>query len=104
MEWSQYLCNEGRVEIRGLHISLSTCVGHAMREYAPKTIRTYTKVNYHPKYAKIKLIQLEFVDNVLLFYMGDLESMTLMNDRFQKFLATLGLVVNVQKSDITLGE
>lgn len=64
-----------------------------------KPLEHIQRLNYHPKYAKIKLIQLEFVDNVLLFYMGDLESMTLMNDRFQ-----LGLVVNVQKSDITLGE
>lgn len=48
-----------------------------------KNLSTNPYFNYHPRYQKIKIIQLSFADDLLLFCRGDLISGRLLFDCFQ---------------------
>ncbi|XP_019252836.1 PREDICTED: uncharacterized protein LOC109231644 [Nicotiana attenuata] len=44
---------------------------------------------FHPKCAKVNLVQLGFTDDFLLFYRGDLQSVKILHHQFQIFSASL---------------
>lgn len=59
--------------------------------------------NFHPKCAKLQLIQLRFADDLLLFCKGDIISATTLYDCFLSFSQASGLIANQNKSCVYLG-
>lgn len=58
---------------------------------------------FHPKYGKMNLIHLGFVDNLLLFCKGGSVSTQLLFDSFRGFSKASGLVANLRQSYIYCG-
>ncbi|KAM3326599.1 hypothetical protein P3S67_001725 [Capsicum chacoense] len=56
--------------------------------------------NFHPKCEKLKIIQLRFADDLLLFYRGDPDSVQLLYECFLRFSHAWGLTANTEKSSI----
>ncbi|XP_021757246.1 uncharacterized protein LOC110722282, partial [Chenopodium quinoa] len=59
--------------------------------------------NYHPKCEKLGITHIMFADDLLLFSRGDLISVQLLFEAFQKFSSASGLVANLDKSDVYFG-
>ncbi|XP_058732951.1 uncharacterized protein LOC131604537 [Vicia villosa] len=59
--------------------------------------------NFHSKCEKLKLVDLSFADNLLLFSMGDKVSVTMMMDIFSSFSLSIGLKVNPNKCYLYCG-
>uniref|UniRef100_A0A1S3Y946 Reverse transcriptase domain-containing protein n=1 Tax=Nicotiana tabacum TaxID=4097 RepID=A0A1S3Y946_TOBAC len=59
--------------------------------------------NYHPKCAKMQILQLGFADDLLLFCRGDLKSVQLLYNGFQEFSQASGLKINKNKSSLFCG-
>nr|XP_016476659.1 PREDICTED: uncharacterized protein LOC107798203 [Nicotiana tabacum] len=68
-----------------------------------KTLKEDKKFQYHPRCARFNLVQLGFADDLLLFCRGDVQSVQILYQLFQKFSAALGLVANLNKSCINFG-
>ncbi|XP_070019827.1 secreted RxLR effector protein 78-like [Nicotiana sylvestris] len=68
-----------------------------------KTLKMNPNFNYHPKCAKMKIVQLSFADDLLLFCRGDTISVQLLYQCFQEFSKASGLVANTNKSSIFFG-
>nr|XP_016438087.1 PREDICTED: uncharacterized protein LOC107764077 [Nicotiana tabacum] len=68
-----------------------------------KTLKKDKKFKYHPRCAKFNLVQLGFADDLLLFCRGEVQSVQILHQHFQKFSAASGLVVNPNKSSIYFG-
>lgn len=64
---------------------------------------TDPKFSYHPKCKKLGLIQLGFVDDLMLFCKANVDSLQVINKTLQQFSALSGLQVNIAKSSIFLG-
>ena len=62
-----------------------------------RTLQTNPYFNYHPTCAKLKLIQLEFADDLLMFYRGNIGSVTLLNNCCKEFSMASGLRENLEK-------
>lgn len=65
-----------------------------------KILETTNGFKYHPKCAKLRLIQLGFADDLLLFCRGDITSITYLYDCFQKNSTTSRLIENISKISI----
>lgn len=75
-------------------------------EYLSKLLKQLGKLydfNFHPKCAKMNLIQLGFADDLLLFFRGDVMSVHMLSDRFQSFSKVSGLIANLSKSSVYYG-
>lgn len=75
-------------------------------EYLSRLLRELGKnpnFNFHPRCAKLQLIQLGFADDLLLFCRGDIISVTMLYECFQSFSQASGLIANQSKSSIYLG-
>ncbi|CAK8533490.1 unnamed protein product [Lathyrus sativus] len=59
--------------------------------------------NFHPKCEKLRIINLCFADDILVFTRGDLESVKLVMDRFRIFANTIELNISNPKSKLYLG-
>lgn len=59
--------------------------------------------NFHPKCARLKLKQLGFADDLLLFCREDVGSGHCLFTQFQSFTKASGLTVNQAKSSIYFG-
>ncbi|XP_019262090.1 PREDICTED: uncharacterized protein LOC109239938 [Nicotiana attenuata] len=68
-----------------------------------KTLKTIKGFRYHPRCAKFNLVQLGFVDDLLQFCRGDVQSVHALHDKFQMFSKVLGLIANPNKSSIYFG-
>lgn len=53
--------------------------------------------DYHAKGGKLKLTNLSFVDDLLMFARGDKKSIKLMMSAFDNLFASMGLKVNPNK-------
>ncbi|XP_059309946.1 uncharacterized protein LOC132061093 [Lycium ferocissimum] len=58
---------------------------------------------FHPRCAKLQVIQLGFADDLLLFSKGDVGSVQKLYGLFHKFSSASGLQANLQKSSIYFG-
>ncbi|XP_019239049.1 PREDICTED: uncharacterized protein LOC109219081 [Nicotiana attenuata] len=75
-------------------------------EYLTRSLKTPNQIpdfNYHPKCAKMKILQLGFADDLLLFCRGDIGSIKLLFQCFMEFSNASGLVINKHKSSIFFG-
>ncbi|OIT04879.1 hypothetical protein A4A49_65310, partial [Nicotiana attenuata] len=68
-----------------------------------KTLKMNPNFNYHPKCAKMNIVQLSFADDLLLFRRGDTISIQLLYQCFQEFSKASGLVSNTSKSSVFFG-
>nr|XP_009793629.1 PREDICTED: uncharacterized protein LOC104240481 [Nicotiana sylvestris] len=68
-----------------------------------KTLKEDKKFKYQPRCAKFNLVQLGFADDLLLFCRGEVQSVQILHQHFQKFSAASGLVANPNKSSIYFG-
>lgn len=68
-----------------------------------KTLKHKPDFNYHPKCAKMNIIQLGFADDLLLFCRGDVVSVQMLYECFESFSASSGLMANIDKSSIFFG-
>lgn len=68
-----------------------------------KTLNQNPDFNYHPKCAKMQILQLGFADDLLLFCRGDIGSIKLLFHYFMEFSKAAGLVINKNKSSIFFG-
>lgn len=59
--------------------------------------------HYHPRCNAQKIVQLSFVDDLLLFCRGDIKSVKCMNQCFMQFSQASGLVANIKKSSVYFG-
>ncbi|XP_058784355.1 uncharacterized protein LOC131659139 [Vicia villosa] len=59
--------------------------------------------NFHSKCEKLKLVDLSFADDLLLFSRGDSVSVHMMMDRFKEFSMSTGLQVNPSKCKLYCG-
>lgn len=59
--------------------------------------------NFHPKCERLNIVNLCFADGLLLFVRGDIQSVELLMDQFNKFSISTGLVVNKQKCRLYCG-
>lgn len=59
--------------------------------------------NYYPKCEKLKLTNICFADDLLLFIRGDEKSIQLMMEHFHSFSAATGLVANKAKCKVYFG-
>lgn len=57
--------------------------------------------NFHSKCEKLKILNLYFVDDILLFLRGDMKSMQLIMDIVKYFSASTGLDISIPKSNTT---
>src|SRR4051812_33924455 len=55
---------------------------------------------FHPKCENLKIINLCFADDILLFVRGDLVSMKLIMDKVRGFSSSTGLTISIPKSKI----
>lgn len=58
---------------------------------------------YHPKCVKMKIIQMVFADDLLLFCKGDFQSVKHLTRCFEQFSMASGLQANLAKSSIYFG-
>jgi len=75
-------------------------------EYLTRSLKTLNQIpdfNYHPKCAKMKILQLGFADDLLLFCRGDIGSIKLLFQCFMEFSNASGLMINKHKSSIFFG-
>lgn len=68
-----------------------------------KTLKNNPDFNYHPRCAKLNLVQLGFADDLLLFCWGDVISAKLLYACFDNFSKASGLVANQGKSYVYFG-
>lgn len=68
-----------------------------------KTFRRNPDFKYHPRCHRQHIIQLSFVDDLLLFSKGDASSNTLLYECFQQFSQVFGLTANQAKSCVYFG-
>nr|XP_016448596.1 PREDICTED: uncharacterized protein LOC107773693 [Nicotiana tabacum] len=68
-----------------------------------KALHCIPDLNFHPKCAKMQIMQLGFVDDLLLFCKGDTISVQLLYNCFLDFSRASGLEINKQKSSIFFG-
>ncbi|XP_019266980.1 PREDICTED: uncharacterized protein LOC109244356 [Nicotiana attenuata] len=67
-----------------------------------KTLKNNPDFNYHPRCAKLNLVQLGFADNLLLFCRGDVISAKLLYACFESFSKASSLVANQGNNSIYL--
>lgn len=75
-------------------------------EYLNRILSQLDKIpnfNYHSKCEKMKITNLCFADDLLLFSRGDIGSVQIMLDKFNTFLRSMGLHVNPSKCNIYCG-
>ncbi|XP_019239689.1 PREDICTED: uncharacterized protein LOC109219667 [Nicotiana attenuata] len=65
-----------------------------------KSLKDKPDFNFHPRCAKLNIIQLGFVDDLLLFCRGDVLSTQTVFECFQKFSMASGMVASQGKSSI----
>uniref|UniRef100_A0A803Q0X5 Reverse transcriptase domain-containing protein n=1 Tax=Cannabis sativa TaxID=3483 RepID=A0A803Q0X5_CANSA len=58
---------------------------------------------YHPLCKSLKLVNLCFADDLILFSKGNIQSIQVLKDTLNEFHATTGLAINTNKSQIYLG-
>lgn len=68
-----------------------------------KQLKRNPDFNYHPKCAKMNIVQISFADDMLLFSRGDPISVQLMFELFNAFSAASGLHANAEKSSTYFG-
>lgn len=68
-----------------------------------KGLNAQPKFKYHPKCAKLKLMQLGFADDLLLFCRGNMNSVTKLFDCYSRFSQVSGLQSNSSKSTVYFG-
>ncbi|XP_060202917.1 uncharacterized protein LOC132631352 [Lycium barbarum] len=68
-----------------------------------KPLQQDKRYQFHPKCAKLKIIQLSFADDLLLFSKGDTTSVQLLMERFNHFSQASGLQANLNKCSIYFG-
>ncbi|KAK4391599.1 hypothetical protein Sango_1937700 [Sesamum angolense] len=61
---------------------------------------TNSDFNFHPKCEKLKITQLLFADDLMLFSRGDLSSIRILMECLQEFRDVSGLAINTAKSNI----
>lgn len=74
-------------------------------EYLSRSFRTMELdgFEYHSRCHKVKLIELMFADNLLIFTKGNANSVRLVADRLQNFSSASGLQVSPMKSSVYMG-
>lgn len=65
-------------------------------------LNTMEDFNYHPQSDRHKITHLAFVDDLMLFSRGDEGSIQVLMDSMKKFGDTMGLKLNIAKSNIYL--
>ncbi|XP_060188966.1 uncharacterized protein LOC132617915 [Lycium barbarum] len=68
-----------------------------------KTLKQIPDFNYHPRCEKLRIVQLGFADDLLLFCRGNLWSIQLLYKCFKQFSQASGLMVNKSKSSVFFG-
>ncbi|XP_019242001.1 PREDICTED: uncharacterized protein LOC109229805 [Nicotiana attenuata] len=68
-----------------------------------KQLGNNKEFRFHPRCAKVRLIQLGFADDLLLFCKGDVQSVMALHKQFQIFFTASGLVANTSKSSVYFG-
>ncbi|XP_070035221.1 uncharacterized protein [Nicotiana tomentosiformis] len=68
-----------------------------------KTMKDNKQFKFHPKYARVNLVQLGFADDLLLFCRGDMRSFKILHQHFQMFSAASSLIANPNKICIYFG-
>src|SRR4051812_19652244 len=59
--------------------------------------------NYHPKCEKLKIINVCFADDILMFARGDVGSIQLLMKKVKDFSTATGLMMSIPKSRIYFG-
>ncbi|XP_058750078.1 uncharacterized protein LOC131623068 [Vicia villosa] len=75
-------------------------------EYLHRKLKDLSRIpnfNFHSKCEKLKLVDMSFDDDRLLFTRGDVISVQLVMDRFKSFFEATGLVVNPNKCKLYCG-
>uniref|UniRef100_A0A803QZN5 Reverse transcriptase domain-containing protein n=1 Tax=Cannabis sativa TaxID=3483 RepID=A0A803QZN5_CANSA len=62
-----------------------------------------TSFRYHPLCKSLKIVNLCFADDLILFSKGNIQSVQILKDIMNEFYATSGLAINTNKSQIYLG-
>lgn len=100
----QFTCSsKERVETRETSISISFFLAMEYLTRLLKTLRSTPAFNYHPRCHKQQIIQLSFVDDILLFSREDIPSTTVLYECFQQFSNVFGLIANQAKSSVYFG-
>jgi len=68
-----------------------------------KQLKKSPSFKYHPRCAKLQLVQLNFADDLHLFSKGEITSVKQVYEIFKVFSAASGLEANVDKSSIYFG-
>ncbi|XP_070050116.1 uncharacterized protein [Nicotiana tomentosiformis] len=68
-----------------------------------KTLKNNPDFNYHPRCAKLNLVQLGFANDLFLFCRGDVISAKILYACFDSFSKASGLVANQEKSFVYFG-
>lgn len=68
-----------------------------------KQLGNRKEFGFHPRYARVRLIQLGFADDLLLFCKGDVQSVKALHKQFLIFSAASRLVANTSKSSVNFG-
>lgn len=68
-----------------------------------KQLRKSPNFKYHPRCAKMHLVQLSFADDLLLFGKGELTSVRQVYELFKVFSSASGLEANIDTSSIYFG-
>lgn len=90
-------------EARRPYIPLPICVSDGVLEQSIKTIGENPNFNFHPKCAKLSIIQLGFADDLLLFCRGDVASVRYLIEHFLHFSTISGVIANPAKSSVHFG-
>ncbi|XP_019230433.1 PREDICTED: uncharacterized protein LOC109211357 [Nicotiana attenuata] len=68
-----------------------------------KQLGNRKEFRFHPTCARVRLIQLGFADDLLLFCKGDVQSVKALHNQFLIFSIASGLVANTSKSSVYFG-
>ncbi|KAH0689336.1 hypothetical protein KY289_016694 [Solanum tuberosum] len=66
-------------------------------------LANHKQFKYHPKCSRLKITHLSFADDLLMFAKGDPESIHMLQEKFNVFIAASGLQANLSKSAMYFG-
>lgn len=84
-------------------LPFSTRKGLRQRDPLSPLLSEEKSFKFHPRCKKLQILQLGFADDLLLFFKGELKSITMLIQCFQHFSQVSGLVANIEKSSVYFG-
>lgn len=99
----QYFASSKRHKARRSYLPLTLCAHHGVLDKTNGKNAMDPNFNHHAKCEKIKLTNLTFADNILLFCRGDVIFVQMMLQTMDKFSSSTWMVMNPHKCKIYMG-